>query len=68
MQCGDNRVHRLGGGLVIGPDAAIVIQAMAMAQFAAAARQPGGSAFNLPVGAGGFTPLQPQHRNSAYEP
>ena len=68
MQCGDNRVHQLGGGLVIGPDAIIVVQGMPMAQFAAAARQPGGPAFNLPVGAGGFAPLQLRHRNSAYEP
>jgi hypothetical protein len=32
------------------------------------AREPGGSAFNLPVGAGGFAPMQLRHRNSAYEP
>ena len=62
MQCGDDRVHGLGGGVLIGPDVNVVVQAVPMAQFVAASRQPGGSAFNTAVGPAGFAPLQLRHR------
>lgn len=62
VQCVDDRVHRLGGGLPTGPDANVVVQAMPMAQFAAASRKPCGSAFTPAVGPGAFAPLQLRHR------